>query len=202
LLISKFLLDYLLDTSTYESLLFASLQGDMPSFETALQGSLAQSGPSPLQPAACLAAQKQHHHILRYCLQQGAVFDKYLNRAAQMGAKTSVMLELLFEANWAGVRGDEEAVKRQVEHFGEDSFQAKWLLAHQEKSGPEVRTEDTEEAVRSVDQDKKETTKQEPSGKKKGTGGGNDSPEGNGSRDPKKRPSPGDIQKWFGDVPW
>jgi hypothetical protein len=173
----------------------------MSSFKTALQGSLAQNGPNPLQPAACLAAQKQQHHILRYCLDEGAVFDRYLNRAAQMGAKTSAMLELLFEADWSGVRGDEEAVRRQVEHFGENSFQAKWLLAHLKKGGHEAGTETTERSMRSDDQHLK-ATEQGPSGKKKSTEGGRDSSKGKGSRDPKQGHNPNDIQKWFGDVPW
>jgi hypothetical protein len=192
--------NYFLDTSAYESLFLASLQGDISGFKTALQESVAQNGPNPLQPAACLAAQKQQHHILRYCLQKGAVFDRYLNRAAQMGAQTPAMLELLFEVDWAGVKGNDEAVRQQVEHFGEDSFQAKWLLATLEKSRPEVNTETAERSIRSKENDKG-ATEQGPS-RKKDTKGGRDLSKGKGSRDSKQVPNPNDIQKWFGDVPW
>jgi hypothetical protein len=165
--------------------------------------------------AACLAAQKQHDGILSYCLEQGAVFDRYLNRAAQMGAQSIVMLELLIEADWAGIRSDKEVLKQQVEHFGEESFQAKWLLANIGTNEPELNTETTEKLTRSGVQgeklietfsmqeplEKKDKTKRRGS-KTKTSNGGRDPFKGKGSRDPKHGPSASDIQKWFGDVPW
>jgi hypothetical protein len=118
-----------------------------------------------------------------------------------MGAQTPAMLELLFEADWAGVRRDDKALRRQIEHFGEESFQAKWLLAHVENRGPEVNVETAETSTRLENKDKK-GTKQGFSGKKEGIDGGRDSSRGKGSREPKQGPNPDDIQKWFGDVPW
>jgi hypothetical protein len=172
----------------------------MTSFKPISQGLLTQTGPNLLQPAACLAAQKHQHEILSYCLEQGAVFDKYLQRAAQMGANSLAMLELLLEADWAGIREDKEAVTRQVEHFGEESFQAKWLLSHAGKGKPELKTRMPE----MLKEEDAEPAEQRPLGKKKkkGNSGGRDPSKGKGSKDPKQGPSPDEIHKWFGNVPW
>ena len=166
------------DTSDYEEIFTLCIQGKTDSFKYALQTLRDQqpSGPDPLQPAACLAAQKQHYEILRFCLEQGAIFDRYLTRAAQMGAYTPEMLELLYAENWAGIRSSPDAVQRQILHFGENSFEAQWLKEHAGKE-PDSSSE------------LEETGSHEPK-------------VGAESRDVKQRLSPEQIQKWFGDVPW
>lgn len=134
----------------------------MEKFRHSFETSKEQASPSLLQPAACLAAQRQHHQILRFCLDRGAVFDKYLNRAAQLGACSVEMLELLLAANWSDIQQSPQEVDRQITHFGEDSFQGKWLKEHAANKARKVT----------------------------------------GSSDQKQGPSPEQIQKWFGDVPW
>jgi hypothetical protein len=79
----------------------ARVGGDMEKFRQSFESSKEQASSSLLQPDVCLAAQREHHQILRFCLDQGAVFDRYLNRAAQMGARSVEMLELLLAANWS-----------------------------------------------------------------------------------------------------
>jgi len=134
----------------------------MGKFKQSFESSKEQTSPCLLQPAACLAAQRQHHQILRFCLDRGAVLDRYLNRAAQIGAHSVEMLELLLAANWSDIQQSPQEVDKQIAYFGEDSFQAKWLKKH---------------AANKV---KKVT----------------------GSSDQNKGPSPEQLQKWFGDVPW
>lgn len=134
----------------------------MEKFKQSFESSKQQVSPSLLQPAACLSAQKEHHQILRFCLDRGAVFDRYLNRAAQLGARSVEMLELLLAANWCDIQQSTQEVDRQITYFGEDSFQGKWLKEHGAKKARKV--------IR--------------------------------SSDPKQGPSPEQLQKWFGDVPW
>jgi hypothetical protein len=189
--------------------LLACVQGDESLLKTTFQALLTQEGPNVLQPAACLAAQKQNHHILRYCLEQGAVFDRYLERAAQIGAKASLeMLEVLLEADWAGIRSDEEAVDQQVKQFGQESFEGRWLKENAGKGGDgldrkmaRLGKEMSEELKRG---DKEEGADGQGSSKKeeKGGSGGRNGPKGKGKGDTKQGPTPEQIQKWFGDVPW
>jgi hypothetical protein len=82
---------------------------------------------------ACLVAQKENKEALKWCFQQGATFDNYLNRACQMGAQTPEMLQLLLELNWEGIRDSKNAVDEQIEFFGVDSMQGAWLRAHAAK---------------------------------------------------------------------
>ncbi|KAI8938326.1 hypothetical protein NX059_005978 [Plenodomus lindquistii] len=170
------------DTSTHALLFSHSISGNLPAFTSTLTH-LRTTYPTPdiLQPAACLAAQQQHLPILAYCVdEQGAEFDRYLTRAAQLGAKGSVpFLEWLLERNWAGIRDDEDAVVRQIKHFGEESMEAEWLRRN---------------AGRGAEGGKKDDGGAEaPKGK--------DKPK-SGTKDPKQGYTPEQIQDWFGDVPW
>lgn len=119
----------LTDISSYKQLFAACTNGDLETFKRTFEA-LKCGAPNPLQPAACLAAQKKHPDILRYCLAQGVQFDNYLNRAGQMGADSAEMLELLLAADWAGVRDSAKAAAEQIVFFGKDSFQGKWLSEH------------------------------------------------------------------------
>jgi hypothetical protein len=199
----------LLDTSTYESLFLACVQGDASLFKTTFQALLNQEGPNILQPAACLAAQKQKHHILGYCLEQGAVFDRYLERAAQMGATGSLeMLEVLLEADWAGIRSNREAVERQVSHYGQESFEGKWLMKNAGKGGDGLdgKTARLRKGTNEELKGGREKVKQ-TGGKGSSKKGEKDESKGknaleSGKADPKQGPTSEQIQKWFGDVPW
>jgi hypothetical protein len=106
--------------------------------------------PKLLQICACLAAQSGHHELLSYCLDQGAIFDPYLNRAVQKGAFTVPMLELLLARNWWDIRSSPEAVQMQIDHFGEDSFTAKWLEANAVKLFSEGAAEGKDKPSSSV----------------------------------------------------
>lgn len=121
-----------IDNSEYEQLFGHCLAGRLDGFKSALQS--LRSRPTqldPLQPAACLAAQKKSLEILRYCLDEGAVFDRYLTRAAHMGARgDTAFLEFLLEQNWANIQRSLEAIQEQTKHYGKDSMEAKWLEEH------------------------------------------------------------------------
>jgi hypothetical protein len=178
------------------------IKGNLDSFKSTFQDLVDQNGPNPLQPAACLAAQKERVLILDYCLEQGAIFDRYLTRAAQMGAQSSAMLELLLRADWAGIRSDKEAIEQQVEHFGRDSFQAHWLLQHVGSGASEWEAASPKGGEEDGDKGKGVTKQASSDSKNKSISTSRDPIEGKGSESPKQRPDPSKIQKWFGDVPW
>jgi hypothetical protein len=56
------------------------------------------------QPLACFAAQRGRASILRTCLQAGAHFDRYLDRAALKGLINLSMFQLLYEVDWRSIR--------------------------------------------------------------------------------------------------
>lgn len=116
-----------------------------------------------------------------------------------MGAHTPAMLELLYAENWTDIRRSPDAVQRQILHFGEDSFEAKWLKEHAGKGALAKEPESSSESTKNKGGNG-QSPKPEVGGHGKGLGG--DSGGGAGSRDPKQGPSPEQIQKWFGDVPW
>jgi hypothetical protein len=125
-----------IDTSLYESLFKACRQGDVVQFCSALASIRNHAGwPNPLQPAACLAAQKHQVAILRLCLNEGALFDAYLDKACHIGASTAPMLDLLFEQNWRGIRDQPGAMENQIWNFREKSFARKWF---QERAGVDL----------------------------------------------------------------
>lgn len=108
-----------------------------------------------------------------------------------LGATTLQMLDVLYAHNWRNIKDDSQA---QILAFGEDSFIGTWL---------------EEKIRRSKEQNESRDLKHTRNGKGKrrkhrGGGGGNgrDPSKGTGSRDPRQGPSPEQIQKWFGDVPW
>lgn len=65
--------------------------------------------PAPLQPLATLAADRGLPHILRFCLDQGAVFDPDLEMAALYTPKTPGMIDLLTAQNWRNIAVSESA---------------------------------------------------------------------------------------------
>ncbi|KAF2125948.1 hypothetical protein P153DRAFT_434341 [Dothidotthia symphoricarpi CBS 119687] len=176
------------DTSEYEQLFITCLEGQLDEFKSALQTLRSRSSqPDLLQPAACLAAQKQHLEILRYCLEEGALFDVYLTRASQMGARgNTTILEFLLAKNWADIQRSPEAMEEQIKHFGDDSMEAEWLRTHAGKGA----------IVENPLSPSKAKAKVNKNGKSQGKG----SSKGNG--DPNQGHTPEQIQRWFGDVPW
>ena len=120
------------DTSEHQQIFSLCLQGKVEELKKALQSAQAHSlRPRPLQPSACIAAQRGSLDILHFCLNEGAKFDKYLTRAAQMGARNNLpFLEFLLAQNWANIQRSPEAVIKQIEHYGEDSMEAVWLRRH------------------------------------------------------------------------
>lgn len=140
--------------------------------------------PDPLQPIACLAAQKAHLPIFQFCVEEGAVFDRYLNRAAQMGAKgNTAFLAYLLEQNWCGICDSDDAVREQVMHFGEGSGEAEWL---RENAGKGVKVDGQQAEIGGGD------------GKRKGP----KQPNNKSNRDPQQGYTPEQIQEWFGDINW
>jgi hypothetical protein len=117
---------------------------------------------------SCLAAQEQHHLILQFCLDQGAVFDRYLNRAGRLGARTTEMLELLYGENWFDIQNSAEAVQEQIGFFREDSLTGRWLRKHAAKAPVEPTTTSSEEE----DGNKGSRTRGKGQRKRKGQGRG------------------------------
>jgi len=197
--------DPLPDTSTYETFFLACAQGDEPLLKTTLQALLTQEGPNVLQPAACLAAQKKNHITLKYLLEQGAVFDKYIEKAVQIGAvRSPEMLELMLEADCAGIRSSREAVERQIEYYGPESFEGKWLEEHAGKGGNSLYQNIARAKKLKGQTEREDDENNEGSSKKreKGGSGGRNASKGKGKGDQRQRITPDQIQKWFGDVPW
>lgn len=145
------------------------------------------SQPDPLQAAACLAAQKKHLKILEVCIKEGAVFDRYLNRAAQLGTRgDTAFLEFLLAWNWENIQHSSDAVQDQIKHSGDDSIEAEWLKKHAGKgSGPEELG--TFSPGMANNDGENERRKQ---------------PKNSANRDPKQGYSPEQIREAFGDIPW
>ncbi|KAH7066911.1 hypothetical protein BKA63DRAFT_607792 [Paraphoma chrysanthemicola] len=143
------------------------------------------SRPDPLQPIACLAAQKGHLALLQFCVEEGAVFDRYVNRAAQMGAKggNAAFLAYLLQQNWRGIRDSEDAVQEQIMHYGEDSVEAVWLRQN---------------AGKGVNMSAQQAENGDGDGGKKGP----KQPNNKSNRDPQQGYTPEQIQAWFGDLNW
>ncbi|KAH7071649.1 hypothetical protein FB567DRAFT_612236 [Paraphoma chrysanthemicola] len=167
--------------SAYAALFKTCLEGRANKLKSDLRAMRKdKSRPDPLQPIACLAAQKAHLPIFQFCVEEGAVFDRYLNRAAQMGAKgNTAFLAYLLEQNWCGIRDSDDAVREQVMHFGEGSGEAEWLRQNAGK-GVKVKGQRVE------------------NGKKKGP----KQPNNKSNRDPQQGYTPEQIQEWFGDINW
>jgi hypothetical protein len=138
------------------------------------------------------------------------VFDRYLERAAQMGAKASPeMLKVLLEADWVGIKNGGEVVEQHARHFGKDSFEVKWLKENAgngreglDKKMAGLGKERPRELKGEIE--KEEEIARQGSWKKGGIGGSGGRKESKGEvrGDPKQGPNPEQIQKWFRDVPW
>lgn len=127
-----------------------------------------------------------------------------------MGARGSLeMLEVLLEADWAGIRSSGEAVERQVSHYGLESFEGRWLKENAGNSGhgldgktaklgKETNEELKGEREREEGADRQESLKKGEKDKSRGR----NASKRRGHGDPKQGPTPKQIQKWFGDVPW
>lgn len=186
LLQDKIVIKHYEDTSAHEHLLTVCLSGDIGKFETALQSLRARPlHPSPLQPAACIAARRGHVHMLRLCLDEGANFDDHVCFVAWLGARRNlVFLEFLLAQNCANMQNDPVAVLKRVQYYGEDSMEADWLREHTgkglevEKIGGKTRT------------------------KLEGTSGGGNLLRRAGDLDPNIGYSNEQLEEWFGDVPW
>ena len=167
------------DTSEHERLLSACFSGQTDEFATALASSRTHPlWPSPLQPAACIAARRTHIDILRLCLDEGAQFDGHLNNAARLGARGNVeMLAFLSARNWANMQEDPETVLKHIKIYGEDSMEAEWLREH---AGRDLVVEKV-------------------GGKKRTKLKGTDPSKG---IDPKTGITADQIEEWFGDVNW
>lgn len=65
----------------------------------------------PLQSLTALAAQKGHAEILQFCLSQGAVLDRYVDKAALVGlVRYPPMLDTLWAVNWRNMNHSREAL--------------------------------------------------------------------------------------------
>lgn len=86
----------------------------------------------PLQPLATLAAFKGQGEILQLCLDNGVTFDKHLDRAAQLGASTSMMLNILFAANWRNIQHSQKSLDQVATHsiIGNNVETLSWALDH------------------------------------------------------------------------
>lgn len=125
------------------------------------------------------------------------------------------MFQALLEADWAGIKSSGEAVERQIQHFGKESFEAQWLRenAGEGEDSPnkniaktgEEREEREEKEWKCEGENKKAEGATGPGSSrkvKKGGSGGRNESKGKVKGDPKQGPSPEQLQKWFGDVPW
>lgn len=178
------------DTSEFEQLFMTCFEGRSNKFKSDLRALRKQSEkPDPLQPAACLAAQKRRFDILQTCVEEGAVFDRFLTRACEIGASGNVQVfPLLLKGNWADIQHSDEAIALKILHYGEGSAEAEWLRQNAGKGPPQDETGATATATTAA-------SKQSQSvGKKKSKNPSN--------RDPNQGFSPEEIQKWFGDVNW
>jgi hypothetical protein len=124
--------------------------------------------------------------MLLYCFEEGAAFDRYLNRAAQIGARSNIaFLEFLLERNWFNIQHSQEAIEKQITHFGDDSMEAKWLRTHAGKGAGEKKSVSESQTVDNI-------------GDNQGEALFKDSEAAN----PKQGYTPEQIQDWFGDIPW
>ncbi|KAJ4312856.1 hypothetical protein N0V94_007237 [Neodidymelliopsis sp. IMI 364377] len=175
------------DTSEIEQLFNYCFEDRLEDFKFALQA-LRRHFPELdfIQPIAYLAAQRQNLRMLQYCFEEGAAFDRYLNRAAQIGARSNVaFLEFLLEKNWFNIQHSQEAIEEQIKHYGDDSIEAKWLRTHAGKGAGEKKPVSKSEALDGI-------------GNNQGRAQSKDSEAGN----PKQGHTPEQIQDWFSDVPW
>lgn len=88
---------------------------------------------TPLQPLATLAALKGHGEILQLCLEEGAIFDINLDKAAKFGAPTHpAMLNTLLAVNWRDIQHSQEALDELVwvSLSSSDVTMLTWVLEH------------------------------------------------------------------------
>jgi hypothetical protein len=89
-----------IDITPFTNLLQSCISNDLPLLKSQL-AELPSSLPSLIQPIATLSAIRGHASILQFCLDNGAAFDDYLNRAAEIGSsKYPEVLEVLKAAGW------------------------------------------------------------------------------------------------------
>lgn len=131
------------------------------------------------------------------------MFDKYIEKAVQIGAvRSPEMLELMLEADCAGIRSSREAVERQIEYYGPESFEGKWLEEHAGKDGVGVDGKAKSEELTGNGEPVERVGGQTSKRRGKGSSTGRDASKGKGSRDTRQGLSPDEIQRRFGDVPW
>jgi hypothetical protein len=87
--------------------------------------------PEPMQPLAALAGQKGYSDILRYCLDEGAVFDEHVDKAAYRGAETPAMLNILWDANWRDMQQNRRVIGELLwRSIYQEVGVMKWLIDH------------------------------------------------------------------------
>jgi hypothetical protein len=87
--------------------------------------------PDPIQPLAALAAQRGYSDILKLCLDQGVVFDVYLEKAAYSGAETVAMLNVLWNANWRDIQHNKKVTRELLRRsIYQEVGILKWLIDH------------------------------------------------------------------------
>lgn len=118
------------------------MDNDFASFQTSIEKFDHNKPPSPLQPAAILAAEYGGHDILRRCLQLGAKMDWGLTHRSMHTVRTFEMMEVLHEYDWNGIRSSTEKARSWVGWFGERSLQAVWLKKYAIPGGESVRLDD------------------------------------------------------------
>ena len=123
------------DTSDHKKILELCLEGRFEDVKVALIAARARSlCPDLLQPTACIASRKQNYEMLGFCLDEGAVFDRYLKHALFMGFRDKTerteLLELLLIKNWGNIKHDEVAVQDWINFLSEHSVETEWLREH------------------------------------------------------------------------
>ena len=127
----------MVDTKSYEDLFSSCIRGDVSQVKLSLKQMVEENSPRiPLQPLATLAAYKGHAEILRLCLDEGAIFDKYLDKATSHGLLYSprdpTMPDTLWAVNWRDMQHSQkvldELVIRSVARS--DDTLLNWLLDH------------------------------------------------------------------------
>jgi len=125
------------DTRSYEDLFSSCMRGDVGQVKPILKQMVDENSPRiPLQPLATLAAYEGHAEILRLCLDEGAIFDRYLDKATFHGLLYSprdpTMLDTLWAVNWRDMQHSQKAlddlVTRSVARS--DDTMLNWLLDH------------------------------------------------------------------------
>lgn len=127
----------MVDTKSYEDPFSSCIRGDVSQVKRSLKQMVEENSPRiPLQPLATLAAYKGHIEILRLCLDEGAIFDRYLDSATVHGLLYSprdpTALDTLWAANWRDMQHSQKALDELVRGSAarSDDAMLNWLLDH------------------------------------------------------------------------